>query len=251
MNPRVLKPNAFKHLDRAIALCAKYSIYSVIDMHTAPGGQSGGWHADAGVHIGQLWRHKDFQDRFIWLWEEIAKHYKDDPWVAGYNVLNEPADYHPKIEALIGLYDRTHSSIRAIDQKHILFWDGNNLATDFTKFPDDAGTRWTNSAFAMHDYALYGFPQSPEVYNGTDAQKEWMTALYRGRRAWMDERGLCVWNGEWGPVYAREEYEGVETENINQRRYMVLKDQLEVYKQVRFCAVPCVVSLTFIFLRIA
>jgi aryl-phospho-beta-D-glucosidase BglC (GH1 family) len=38
LNPRVLKPDAFKHLDRAVSLCAKYSIYTVIDMHTAQGG---------------------------------------------------------------------------------------------------------------------------------------------------------------------------------------------------------------------
>lgn len=38
MNPRVLKATAFAHLDRVISLCAKHSIYTVIDMHTAPGG---------------------------------------------------------------------------------------------------------------------------------------------------------------------------------------------------------------------
>jgi len=49
----------------------------------------------------------------------------------------------------------------------------------------------------------------------------------------MDERGLCVWNGEWGPVYARQEYEGKETDAINERRYQVLKDQLDIYHQDR------------------
>ena len=49
----------------------------------------------------------------------------------------------------------------------------------------------------------------------------------------MDERGLCVWNGEWGPVYAREEYEGKDRmDEINERRYMVLNDQLQLYKRV-------------------
>ena len=47
----------------------------------------------------------------------------------------------------------------------------------------------------------------------------------------MDERGLCVWNGEWGPVYARKEYEGERTDAINEERYRVLKDQLEIYNK--------------------
>jgi hypothetical protein len=59
-----------------------------------------------------------------------------------------------------------------------------------------------------------------------------MRASYERKRKWMDERGLCVWNGEWGPVYGRKEYDGEETEEINKRRYMVLKDQLEIYQQV-------------------
>ncbi|EAU88936.2 endoglucanase family 5 glycoside hydrolase [Coprinopsis cinerea okayama7 len=233
MNPRVLKPDAFKHLDRAISLCAKHSIYTVIDVHTAPGGQSGGWHADAGVHIANFWRHKDFQDRLVWLWTELAKHYKDNPWIAGYNVLNEPADPHPQHAGLIKMYDRLHQAIREIDGNHIIFLDGNTFATDFTKFPEDAGTRWTNTAYAIHDYAVYGFPSAPEPYEGSEAQKERLLKTYKRKREWMDQRGLCVWNGEWGPVYARREYDGDAMEDINERRYNVLKDQLEIYEKDR------------------
>jgi aryl-phospho-beta-D-glucosidase BglC (GH1 family) len=38
MNPRVLKESGFKHLDRVIELCASYNIYTILDLHTAPGG---------------------------------------------------------------------------------------------------------------------------------------------------------------------------------------------------------------------
>lgn len=42
-----------------------------------------------------------------------------------------------------------------------------------------------------------------------------------------------MWNGEWGPVYARKQYEGEATEKINEERYQVLKDQLDIYNKVR------------------
>ncbi|KAJ3979474.1 glycoside hydrolase superfamily [Lentinula detonsa] len=229
MNPRVLKKDAFKQLDRVVSLCAAEDIYTIIDLHSTPGGQSGGWHADAGTHFGDFWKHKDFQDRFVWLWTQIAEHYKDNiygcaaqrflliitasPWIV--QLMNEPADPDPGHAGLINIYDRTYAAIYSIDPHHILFLDGNTFATDFTKFPDDSATRWgTNVAFAIHDYSTFGFPSSPEE-----------------ARKWMDEGNLCVWNGEWGPVYGRKEYDGEETDDINRRRYMVLRDQLEIYRK--------------------
>ncbi|KAG6811579.1 hypothetical protein H0H92_006743 [Tricholoma furcatifolium] len=235
-NPRVLKANAFKHLDRAIEACAKHSVYTIIDLHSAPGGQSGGWHADAGMHIPSFWKHKDFQDRVVWLWKELATRYKDNPWVAGYNLLNEPADPTPQAQRLIALYDRLSKAIReeVKDERHIIFLDGNTFATDFSGFPDDVrdGGRWPNTAFAIHDYAVEGFPgERGEKYKGTPEEVEVIRAKYQRKREWMDERGLCVWNGEWGPVYARREYDGEETDRINTRRESVLRDQLAIYKE--------------------
>jgi aryl-phospho-beta-D-glucosidase BglC (GH1 family) len=78
MNPGVIKPDGFKWLDRIVDLCAAEGIYTILDLHTAPGGHNGDWHSDAGHHIAEFWRHKHFQDRAVWLWEKIAAHYKDN-----------------------------------------------------------------------------------------------------------------------------------------------------------------------------
>ncbi|KZS99999.1 glycoside hydrolase family 5 protein [Laetiporus sulphureus 93-53] len=231
MNPRVLKLEGFKHLDRVVAACAKHGIYTILDMHTAPGGQNGGWHSDHGAHTASFWIHKDFQDRLVWLWTDIAKHYKDEKWIAGYNPMNEPAD--PEHAGLIQFYDRVYAAIQSIDPNHMLFLDGNTFASDFTRFPDDAAVRWPNAAYAIHDYSLYGFPKSPEPYERTDEQRRRMRRSYERKREWIDAQGLCVWNGEWGPVYARREYDGEATDEINERRYNVLADQLEMYHEDR------------------
>lgn len=141
--------------------------------------------------------------------------------------MNEPSD--PKHSGLVNFYDRVYAAIAAVDPNHMLFLDGNTYATDFSGFPDDAATRWPNAAYAIHDYSLYGFPASPEPYARTEEQRRRMRRSYEKKREWMDERGLCVWNGEWGPVYARKEYEGDAMDEIHERRYNVLKDQLELY----------------------
>ena len=51
MNPRVLKESGFKHLDRVIDICSKHGIYTILDLHAAPGGQNTDWHSDHGGHI--------------------------------------------------------------------------------------------------------------------------------------------------------------------------------------------------------
>ncbi|KAF7364900.1 Glycoside hydrolase family 5 protein [Mycena venus] len=220
----------FKHLDRVIELCAQHNIYTILDLHTAPGGQNTGWHSDHGGHLANFWVHKDFQDRTIWLWEKLAEHYKDNKWIAGYNPLNEPTDSeHTRV---VAFYHRIHSAIRAVDSSHIIFFDGNTWAQDFSHFGDSHKV-WDNTAYSIHDYSPFGFPASHEPYEGTKEQQERMQRTYAKKREWMDERGLCVWNGEWGPVYARKQYEGDETEKINEIRYHVLKDQLGIYNKDR------------------
>ncbi|GAW03142.1 glycoside hydrolase [Lentinula edodes] len=121
MNPRILKESGFKHLDRVIDLCSQYNIYTILDLHTAPGGQNTDWHSDHGGHIANFWNQKDFQDRTIWLWEQLAVHYKGNKWIAGYNPLNEPTDpYHIRV---IAFYDRVYTAIRAVDPEHAIFFD--------------------------------------------------------------------------------------------------------------------------------
>lgn len=83
MNPRVLKEGGFKHVDRVVELCAKYKIYTILDLHALPGGQNQDWHSDNATNYAAFWDYKDHQDRVVWLWKEMAKRYKDNAWVAG------------------------------------------------------------------------------------------------------------------------------------------------------------------------
>lgn len=85
MNPRVLKESGLKHIDRVVKLCAEEGIYTILDLHTLPGGQSPGWHADNATSYAAFWDYKDHQDRTVWLWEQLAARYKGNPWVAGYS----------------------------------------------------------------------------------------------------------------------------------------------------------------------
>lgn len=164
----------------------------------------------------------------MWLWEELAAHYKGNKWIAGYNPLNEPTD--PSHTRVVVFYTRVLNAIRAIDPDHAIFFDGNTFASDFSHF-GDAHTQWPNTAYSIHDYSSYGFPAAPAPYTGSDEQRARLKRSYEKKREWMDARGLCVWNGEWGPVYARPQYDGDATDAINESRYKVLQDQLAIYNK--------------------
>ena len=106
-NPSVIKPEGFRLVDRVVEAWAAEGIYTILDMHTFPGGQNQGWHSDTGIHKALFWEFKDLQDRMVNLWVEIAKHYKDNTWVSSLH-MSVPPVYH---ELRVHVADREDRSL--------------------------------------------------------------------------------------------------------------------------------------------
>lgn len=221
--PFELKEDGFRLLDRAVDACARHGLYTILDLHAAPGCQNQHWHSDNPTHWATFWTHRHFQDRTVHLWEAIAGRYRDNPWVAGYNPLNEPGDAGG---AVIGpFYRRLYDAIRAVDERHVLFLDGNRYSTQFDMFDEP----WPNTVFTVHDYALPGFVDGgdyPGVSRGTYVDRGVVEQTFLARTAYMRSTGTPIWVGEFGPVYngdpARDEV-----------RYQLLEDQLAIYQEHR------------------
>jgi hypothetical protein len=223
MNPRVLKDDgaAFRHLDRVIDLCAKHGIYTILDLHAVPGSQNPDWHSDNITNYAAFWDHKDFQDRVVWLWRTIAARYKSNPWVAGYNPINEPCD--PEHFRLPAFYERIERGIREVDPEHILWLDGNTFAMEWKGFDEVL----PNCVYALHDYSTMGFPKG-ERYVGSEEQNSKLEAQFLRKAEFMHKHGTPIWNGEFGPVYANPELDEGH-ESINSARYALLEQQLKIY----------------------
>jgi len=199
MEPFVIKEEGFKHLDRVINLCAEQQIYTIVDLHALPGYQNQDWHSDNPTHKAFFWQHKHFQDRVVHLWEAIATRYKDNPWLAGYNPINEPAD--PSEAQIEPFYRQLYQAIRAIDPNHILFLEGNRYSLDFHMFKQPL----PNVVYTTHDYAL------------TLSDKPALEQAFLQKTSYMRETGTPIWVGEFGPAQAEP------------KRYPVLRNQLEIY----------------------
>ncbi|MDR1860232.1 MAG: cellulase family glycosylhydrolase [Bacteroidales bacterium] len=134
----------FELLDNLIAWCKKYGLYVIIDMHGAPGGQTGQNIDDSPNDLPELFSKPQNQELLVKLWVKIARRYCNEPTVAAYDLLNEPlpertgaADQHK--DKLMPLYERLIKEIRKVDKKHMFTLEGYNWANNwsiFTKIPD-------------------------------------------------------------------------------------------------------------------
>lgn len=143
MAPFEYLESGFARLDQTLNWCEKHSIYVIVDLHSVPGWQNGDWHCDNSSRHALFWFHKHFQDRFVGLWEELARRYKNRAVVAGYNLVNEPLTnapygrftpddaYQPDWEIMNRLYRRTVEAIRKIDPNHIIILEGDYYSTRF------------------------------------------------------------------------------------------------------------------------
>lgn len=219
--PFVIKEEGFKHLDRVIELCAQQQIYTIIDLHALPGYQNQDWHSDNPTHVALFWQHKHFQDRVVHLWEAIAARYKDHPWVAGYNPMNEPGDVSG--QHILPFYRRLYAAIRAVDPAHILFLEGNRYSTEFQMFTET----WPHVIYTVHDYALPGFIDGgpyPGLTRGEYVDKAALEKTFLQRTAFMRQTSTPIWVGEFGPVYTGDTA-------ADTMRYQILRDQLEIYRR--------------------
>lgn len=107
-------------------------------------------------------------DHFAASWQQVARRFAKNPFVLGYEVLNEPwpGDIHedPKLEEISGygdvtnllpLYEKVHSAIRAVDPEHIMLYEcavhGSDFGTGFEMLPGGMAER-DRIAYSYHVY---------------------------------------------------------------------------------------------------
>ncbi|MDR3651674.1 MAG: cellulase family glycosylhydrolase [Paludibacter sp.] len=124
----------FELLDRVVKWCKSEGLYVILDMHDAPGGQTGDNIDDS---YGYPWLFENGNDQLMFcsIWGRIAKHYANETTIIGYDLLNEPIapyfnnkdEINKKLE---NVYKMAVASIRKYDKNHIVLlggaqWDGN------------------------------------------------------------------------------------------------------------------------------
>jgi aryl-phospho-beta-D-glucosidase BglC (GH1 family) len=129
----------FALLDSLISWCGKHEIYVILDMHGAPGGQTGQNIDDSPNNEPELFMDPKFEHRLTRLWMKLVERYKDNPVVAGYDLLNEPLPENTgaaeKYKHLLEpMYKNLTAKIREIDKKHMIILEGYNWSNNWSEF---------------------------------------------------------------------------------------------------------------------
>ena len=126
--------DGFARVDSVVNWCRDNHLYLILDMHDAPGGQTGD-NIDDSYGYPWLFESEASQQLFCDIWRKIADYYKNEPVILGYELINEPiAPYFENMEELNGKLEAVHKlavkAIREVDNNHIVLiggsqWNGN------------------------------------------------------------------------------------------------------------------------------
>lgn len=217
------RPEGLARLDRVVGLCRRHGIYVILDLHAAQGFQNTDWHCDNPTHKAFLWTQPQFQDRVAALWVHLARHYRNEPAVAGYNLINEPVCRERG--ALPALYRRLVSAVRKVDPGHILFLEGNWFSTDFSEIEPDLDS---NTVFSSHNYAPPSFESGP--YPGKAAGKHYdagrLASDIRRVTSFMRKNGKGCWVGEFGSLFRGN--------RNDPGRLQVVRDQIAAFNRMGY-----------------
>jgi len=195
----------FETLDPIIAACRDARLWVILDLHCAPGGQTG---TNIDDSWGYPWLYDSPQDQQLScdVWKHIAQHYRDEPTVLGYDLLNEPIPHYPRLQQynrdLEPVYRRIAAAIREVDGNHVLILGGAQWDSNFQVFgpPFDS-----NSMYTFHKYWVP--PKQEAVQQYVDFRERYNVPIWLGESGennddWIaqfvhvlevNEIGWCFW----------------------------------------------------------
>lgn len=190
----------FRYLDRVIAWCKKEGLYVMLDMHCAPGGQTGD-NIDDSYGYPHLFTDEASQQLTIDIWKRIAARYKNETTVLGYDLLNEPIAHYFDVKAinplLEPLYKKITEAIRKADKNHIILLGGAQWDSNFKIFGQPFDTKlvytfhkyWTDTTQkVIQEYVDFSNKYNVPLYLGESGENtdQWV----HGFRTLLDSNSI-------------------------------------------------------------
>ncbi len=184
-------------LDRLVAWCRQYDLRVILDLHAAPGGQTGVNHDD-GPGFPLTFYVPRYRQLTIALWRALAAHYRDEPTILGYDLLNEPIspysdeDYlNPRLEPL---YRDIVAAIRSVDTSHLVLLAGAQWSTSFAVFgrPFDG-----NAVYTYHKF--WASPTRDSLQSYLNFSNRWNVPLLIGETGELTNN----WNERFRRLHER------------------------------------------------
>lgn len=183
-----VKDEGFAYFDALLAWCASAGVYVIPDMHGTPGGGAGSLPLFLDYYGPR-------QQQCIAAWRHFAQRYATHPWIAGYDLINEPVVENQADKWRIrDLSVRITTAIREVDGNHMIFAEGNYFASDFY----DLDPRWDdNMAFSNHNY--WTVVPNPQLATQVQLAQEsdvplWLGEFGENSNHWLNAQRRSVEN---------------------------------------------------------
>lgn len=173
-----LVPEGLAPVDRLINWCEAHGLWVLLDLHGAPGGQTGTNIDDSEAGKPELFMVPRHREQTLNLWRAIARRYRDRTCVLGYDLLNEPLPNHWQhvyTPDLMALYADLTATIREVDPHHLIMYEGVHWSTDFSAFTESLDP---NSALHFHRY--WCAPGRDSISHYLEARERLQVPIYMG-----------------------------------------------------------------------
>jgi endoglucanase len=165
-------------LDRLVQWCREDGLHVIIDLHAAPGGQTGVNHDD-GTGFPLTFYVPRYRALTVALWRQLATHYRGETAVLGYDLLNEPISPYNDVNyldpQLEPLYRDIVAAIRSVDRNHVVLLAGAQWSTNFSVFgrPFDS-----NAVYEYHKF--WANPTRDALQDYLDFSNRWNVPIMIG-----------------------------------------------------------------------
>lgn len=141
-------------IDPVVEAARRHKMYVILDDHeylSAPIDEA----TAREKQNAKIWDEATIQ-KWIDGWVAVATHYRDNPYVLGYELMNEPHDITP--QAARDALTRCLKAIREVDKKHIVLLGNNNwshsrsMEKTWGETASTVDAPYNNVVFAFHDY---------------------------------------------------------------------------------------------------
>jgi endoglucanase len=173
----LFKEQHLQIIDQIIEWCRTHRLYVILDLHGAPGGQTGTNIDDSENDQPELFMDERNRRLTIEIWHMLAERYKDEWIVAGYDLLNEPLPnwFSAYNSMVMPLYQDIVNAIRKVDNRHMIILEGVHWATDWSIFTNKLDD---NLMLQFHKYWNNPDTESIQVY--LDKRVEWNVPIFMG-----------------------------------------------------------------------
>ncbi len=200
----------FELTDSLLSWCSADHMYLILDLHAALGGQGNDLNiSDRDGSKPSLWQSDADQQKTIALWKKLADRYKNERWIGGYDILNEPnwgfsdpvndpnGTHETDNAPIRKLFQQITSAIRSVDTNHIIIIEGNGWGNNYAGI---LPTWDKNMVLSFHKYWNYNKPK--DIQHIIDARNKYNVPV------WLGE------TGENSNVWYTEEIRLLEKNNI-------------------------------------